>query len=137
MPSSHVNECLPVPISAVKLSMLFSCFEYETFIRKYLFKVGEPFERFIEITTREKGWCNEKNFLGLSIATLRPIYSLTPTSDIWCDPTESSRQPIIICNNALHFTATVKISDNAMVVNPKYNQLALFTEPFGLINYYT
>ena len=80
---------------------------------------------------------NDKNFLGLSIATLRPIYSLTPTSDIWCNPTSSSRQPIIICNNNLHFTDTVKISDNAMVVNPKYNQLALFTEPFSDVKNYS
>ena len=123
-------------METVKLSMLFSSFEYETFIRKYLGKFQQSFEQFIEVTTRDKEWGNDDNFIGLSIATLRPIYSLTSTSDLWCNPTSSTRDPIIICNHDEHFTAAVKISQNAQVVYPRYNQLALFKEPFGLVNYY-
>ena len=123
-------------MESIKLSMLFTCFEYEQFIRNYFLMLEQKFENFIEITSREKEWGTDFNFLGLSIALLRPIYSLTSTSDLWCNPSSSDRAPIIICNYNLHFTAAVKISDNARVVVPRHNQLLFLKEPLVTVDFY-
>jgi len=122
----------------IKLATVFIAFEYEEFIRKYLFDYAYTynFETLIQKTVKYGVWGSEIHFILFSILLIRPVYSFTTSYSLFSNPSNSTGAPIVLFLKNSHFVVGIRANFNGSVSVPRCNQLRFFKGNLPSINFY-
>ena len=122
----------------IRLATVFMCFEYESFISRYLKDYGYnyDFEALVRKTSKFGEWGSEIHFLLFSLLLYRPIYSFTPRNSLLSNPSLASTAPVVLFLQNSHFIAAVRRDFSGQISVPTNNQMRFFKGTWPIMNFY-